>query len=122
MSHWRGARFWTAWLDLSLFLGAAYFLIGPSPTNAVRAEEERQATKPEFDLTKTRGIERPIESVIENSSGGLPEGGSSTDNPAAVSGLVRWHPSFASACAAAAGSGKPVLLFHLMGQLDQQFC
>ena len=43
-------------------------------------------------------------------------------NPAVTPGLVKWHPSFAEACAAAKKSGKPVLVFHMMGQLDRQFC
>jgi hypothetical protein len=44
------------------------------------------------------------------------------DNPKVEPGLVRWHPSFAAACAAAKKSGKPVLLFQMMGRLDEQFC
>jgi hypothetical protein len=44
------------------------------------------------------------------------------DNPRIAPGLVRWHASFAKARQAARRSGKPVLLFHLMGQLDRQFC
>jgi hypothetical protein len=35
---------------------------------------------------------------------------------------VTWHPDFATACAASAKSKKPVLLFHMMGKLDEQFC
>lgn len=34
-------------------------------------------------------------------------------------GRVRWHPSFADACQAARQSGKPVLLFQLIGKLDE---
>jgi len=37
-------------------------------------------------------------------------------------GDVAWHPSFATACEASEQSGKPVLLFQLMGKLDDQFC
>lgn len=44
------------------------------------------------------------------------------DNPAVPAGKVRWHASFEDACTAAKKSGKPVLLFHMMGQLDRQFC
>jgi hypothetical protein len=46
----------------------------------------------------------------------------SEDNPVVSPGKVRWHASFADARAAARKSGKPVLLFHMMGQLDRQFC
>jgi hypothetical protein len=44
------------------------------------------------------------------------------DNPPVPPGKVRWHASFADAQAAAQRSGKPVLLFHMLGQLDRQFC
>ena len=44
------------------------------------------------------------------------------ENPRVAPGLVKWHASFADAQAAAQKSGKPVLLFHMMGQLDRQFC
>lgn len=37
-------------------------------------------------------------------------------------GLVRWHADFAAARAAACTSGRPVLLFHLLGRLDEEFC
>lgn len=44
------------------------------------------------------------------------------DNPSVAPGLVKWHASFAAAQDAARVSGRPVLLFHMMGQLDKQFC
>ncbi len=47
---------------------------------------------------------------------------SEKDNPRVEPGLVRWHATFADAQAAGQKSGKPVLLFHMMGQLDRQFC
>jgi hypothetical protein len=43
-------------------------------------------------------------------------------NPKVKPGDVKWHPSFAEACKAAEKSGKPVLLFQMMGKLDDQFC
>jgi hypothetical protein len=48
--------------------------------------------------------------------------GTEDNNPSVAPGKVRWHPSFADAQAAAQRSGKPVLLFHMLGQLDRQFC
>ena len=44
------------------------------------------------------------------------------ENPRVEPGLVRWHPTFGDAQAAARKSGRPVLLFHMMGRLDRQFC
>jgi len=43
-------------------------------------------------------------------------------NPKVEPGKVRWHKTFADACAAAKKSGKPVLLFQMMGKLDERFC
>jgi hypothetical protein len=43
-------------------------------------------------------------------------------NPRVRPGRVRWHRDFAAARAAASRSGKPVLLFHMMGRLDEKFC
>lgn len=43
-------------------------------------------------------------------------------NPTVEPGKVQWHASFETAQAAAKQSGKPVLLFHMMGALDKQFC
>jgi len=43
-------------------------------------------------------------------------------NPKVQPGKVRWHRDFAAACRAAQKSGKPVLLFQMMGKLDDQFC
>jgi hypothetical protein len=45
-------------------------------------------------------------------------------NPRVEPGKVHWHPSFQAACAASLQkySGKPVLLFQMLGKLDEQFC
>jgi hypothetical protein len=47
---------------------------------------------------------------------GIPE------NPKVQPGLVNWHPNFEQACAASKTTGRPVLLFQMMGKLDDQFC
>jgi hypothetical protein len=67
------------------------------------------------DLSK-RAVELPLEHALSASPS--PGTGARTVAP----GLVRWHADFASACAAAERSGKPVLLFQLLGRLDQEFC
>ena len=43
-------------------------------------------------------------------------------NPIVKPGNVQWHATTKAAFAAAKASGKPVLVFHMMGQLDHQFC
>lgn len=37
-------------------------------------------------------------------------------------GLVAWHTSFSEACKKSKLSGKPVLLFEMLGKLDDEFC
>jgi hypothetical protein len=44
------------------------------------------------------------------------------ENPTVEPGLVQWHATFADAGRAARQSKKPVLLFQMMGKLDDQFC
>jgi hypothetical protein len=37
-------------------------------------------------------------------------------------GKIGWHASYRDALAASATSGKPVLMFLLLGKLDDEFC
>ena len=79
-----------------------------------------------LDPTKNLRIERPAANIVRNAAelqkmvNAL--SAANPANPTVKPGEVRWHPSFAAACDAAKKSGKPVLLFHLMGRLDHQFC
>jgi hypothetical protein len=66
-------------------------------------------------------IERPTKEVLAARSGSTPTV-VPFGNPKVAPGRVFWHPSFDAACAAARVSGKPVLLFQMMGNLDEQFC
>ena len=43
-------------------------------------------------------------------------------NPRVAPGLVKWHADFDAARAASARSGKPVLLFTMLGDLEREFC
>ena len=76
--------------------------------------ESAPAEKP-ADREKER-IERPSKAVAGTSSPAAAE------NPTVEPGKVKWHKTLADAQAAAEKSGRPVLLFHMMGQLDKQFC
>ena len=42
-------------------------------------------------------------------------------NPKVEPGKVNWHADFDTALAKAEKSGKPVLLFQMMGNLDEAF-
>jgi hypothetical protein len=77
------------------------------------------------DMTKTVRIEKGPASIVKMSGPAATNTATApvnTENPTVKAGEVNWHKSFAEACAAAEKSGKPVLLFHMMGQLDKQFC
>ena len=70
------------------------------------------------DVGKYVHIEPPAREIVATKSATVP----TTDNPKVKPGLVKWHANFAKACEASKKSGKPVLLFQLMGKLDDQFC
>jgi hypothetical protein len=76
--------------------------------------EEKAPVKPQ-DLGKN-AIEIPTKQVLAVATA------PATANPKVQPGLVRWHADFAAACEAAKKSKKPVLLFQMMGELDDQFC
>src|SRR5712692_5694183 len=77
---------------------------------------------PAADITKTLRIEKPTGTILAHNTASVPASGKEFVNPKVQPGSVHWHPSLADACAAAKKSGKPVLLFQMMGKLDDQFC
>ena len=98
---------------------------------------EKPSKKITVDLRKS-AIESPVKKILaknrsENSQAQSTETqpvrtpvsaqtpGKKFDNPKVKAGNVQWHPDFEKACIAAGKSGKPVLLFQLMGRLDEQF-
>ena len=85
----------------------------------VEMAKQKAAEKPAAIAAdrKKRDVELPTETVLKDRSAPSAE-----DNPKVAPGKVQWHPTFAAASAVAAKSGKPVLLFQMMGKLDDQFC
>jgi len=78
---------------------------------------------PRFDTPKMAAIEvSALAAVRGSSTGATAKPSAEFVNPKVQPGKVPWHDSFAAACAASAKSGKPVLLFQMMGKLDDQFC
>ncbi len=63
-------------------------------------------------------VEKPVKNALV-AAADVP---ATAANPKVAPGKVRWHADFAAARAAARDSGKPVLLFQMMGKLDEQFC
>ena len=76
--------------------------------------------KPDVDYTK-KWIELPAKSLLAETAPAPRPAVVDADNLWVEPGKVKWHKSFADARAAAVNSGKPVLLFQMMGRLDQQF-
>jgi len=74
------------------------------------------------DITKTTRIEPPALALVKDKSTAAAAAGKAFVNTHVAPGRVHWHGTFAEACAAAQKSHKPVLLFHMMGKLDDLFC
>jgi hypothetical protein len=74
------------------------------------------------DITKTLQIEKPASSILAHDTSGGTASAKEFVNPKVQPGNVHWHPTLPVACEAAKKSGKPVLLFQMMGKLDDQFC
>ena len=90
---------------------AANFLPGAPPNDP----------KPKMDHGKFIA-ESPTKRVLARTGGAPAVSVGDFVNPKVEPGKVRWHADFAAACRAAGRSGKPVLLFQMMGRLDQKFC
>ena len=66
-------------------------------------------------------IEVPTKKLVASSLPG-PAKTLPFSNPTVEPGKVKWHDDYDAACAASRKSGKPVLLFQMMGNLDDRFC
>ncbi len=74
------------------------------------------------DFTKTVRVEKPTSNLLARDSAAVTNTAGTFANPRVQPGAVHWHPTWTAACDAAGKSGKPVLLFQMMGKLDDQFC
>jgi hypothetical protein len=74
------------------------------------------------DITKNVRVEKPASDLLARESAAVTNTAKSFANPKVQPGGVHWHPTWTAACDAAGKSGKPVLLFQMMGKLDDQFC
>ena len=106
-------------ISLSLFV----------PCSTGRAQQP-QAAKPQpasaggkirMDIGKSV-VERPTAQLLTSAAMAANGATPAFVNPKVEPGKVKWHADFATARAASAKSGKPVLLFQMMGKLDDQFC
>jgi hypothetical protein len=86
------------------------------PLLSVHADDP-QLPKKRLDVGKGK-IERPTKDIVVRDTAPQADAG----NPHVEPGKVQWHKTLADACAASAKSKKPVLLFQMLGKLDDQFC
>ena len=94
------------------------------PGSVVSDDDSSQPAVPKYE--SKLAIESPSEKLVATA---LPAELSKSTPPtpdrhpiAAVPGKVDWLADFDAACRASRDSGKPVLLFQLMGRLDEVFC
>lgn len=104
----------------------------PQPPNGV------QGIRPRLDVGKGGVIEPRLQFAVQHAFAGqlgTPNGGQfglpaappppvKTEfvNPKVEPGKVKWHKNLEEARAASLKSKKPVLIFQMMGKLDDQFC
>jgi len=98
------------------------FVLGAFVTVAGSSAFGQQKTVTTADLTTSTVIEKTASTILAHNTAGAAATGRDFVNPKVQPGKVHWHASFESACKAAKKSGKPVLLFQMMGKLDDQFC
>jgi len=108
------------------------------PLKRMIKSEDVSAPPRKPDFSKLR-IEAPLKSMLKSSAapdlfkslesrGELQklDNGVQNSAPPAVAkvkpGLVSWHNDLTAAMKSASQSGKPVLVFHMMGSLDDRFC
>jgi hypothetical protein len=95
----------------------------PIPNENVNAVPRAPQNPSDSPYISKTSIESPTKKLLANQtvpSSSTP--GSAFVNPKVEPGKVHWHKTFADACSAAKKSGKPVLLFQMMGKLDERFC
>ncbi len=102
---WKPSSAWcAAWLAVVLTPGGVAFGQPPAPPPPTK-----------------KVIELPTKKLVAGATPAGPAATTPAVNPPVAPGKVKWHKSFADACAAAQQSGKPVFLFQMLGRLDQEF-
>lgn len=88
----------------------------PAPVPPQSAPDEPPGIDPSRAFGK-RALELPTEGVLVRARK-VEDGFDLRAQP----GLVPWHADVAAAKVAAAASGRPVLVFQILGRLDDEFC
>lgn len=94
--------------------GSTELELYPGRKVSIRAPKAALAEK-KLDVSKGRVVEAPLKLTVATSTGEF-------KNPQVAPGKVRWHADIQTACAAAKKTGRPVLVFHMIGKLEDRFC
>ncbi|MBX9685174.1 MAG: hypothetical protein K2X27_00655 [Candidatus Obscuribacterales bacterium] len=113
---------------------AALLCLAMLPGSSAPAQENTNRWRSGFPGSKM-AIETPLKKLISGSFSGSIEAKEAEqknakyqdssafpDSKTIKAGLISWRPNFEAACALASKSKKPVLVFQLMGNLDEEFC
>jgi hypothetical protein len=120
-------RFWPAFVGLGGLTSLALVVLaasGDEPSSKQQSTNQGGQPRVKPNLAALRldkrksAIETPTKALIAVRTAPA----AAAVNPKVAPGKVRWHAAFAAARAASAKSKRPVLLFHLLGKLDDQFC
>jgi hypothetical protein len=101
-----------------LFRPFAWWTLGLATASAIIMMSMGRTNLPHRAALAANSRGEPLPKVAPLS----PEEIEKVDNPKVLPGKVHWHASFAEAKLASEKSHKPVLLFHMFGYLDRQYC
>lgn len=132
-------------MKISMITAATMALIAVSATAPLAQAQNptengspaARAITQRMDFSKSK-IEGPLKSLLRSGASAAPKTDvnklivSPRSAPAASpvvaphdrvsTGLITWHNNVQDALSRSAKSGKPVLVFHMMGMLDDRFC
>ena len=95
----------------------------PANTNTAQVVPQNVANAVKMRDFSKGTIELPTEQLlVAQTVPAAASPGPAFVNPKVEPGKVRWHKDFETACRVSKKSGKPVLLFQMMGKLDDRFC
>ena len=95
------------------------------PMQSFRLMAAQPPSDPENSNPTNPGVEASkvhAQATTEAAQPPSASGNSNPTNPVVEPGKVHWHATTEDALYIAKWTKKPVLVFHMMGQLDHQFC
>ena len=112
---------------------AALVSITQASQLAQAAKEAQPGARAAFDMAPVSkaAIEMPVKNLVslqskalesETIETGRKDAREGVEGKTVLPGKVNWHKSLSQALDRSRTSGKPVLLFYMLGSLDKEFC